>query len=185
MSLVEQKTHEIAPAGTWQADPVHSSIRFAVKHMGVSTFSGEFRDFDANLTIAEQEAILAGAARIGSVETAEENLYAHLQGPEFFDAERHPEARFVSSRFPWPAGEELTVDGALTLRGVTHPVVLHGTVTEPVTDPYGNERLGLEVRTTVDRTAFGLDWNDELPGGGSVLSNEVTLSAQLELVRQV
>jgi polyisoprenoid-binding protein YceI len=72
----------------------------------------------------------------------------------------------------------------LTLRGQARPVELRGTITGPLSDPYGNERLGLELETTIDRTEFGIDWNAELPSGGQVLANDVTLTAQLELVQQ-
>jgi polyisoprenoid-binding protein YceI len=81
-------------------------------------------------------------------------------------------------------GDEVTIDGLLTLKGESRPVELRGTITGPLADPYGNDRLGLELETTIDRTEFGIDWNAELPSGGQVLANDVTLSAQLELVQQ-
>jgi polyisoprenoid-binding protein YceI len=174
MSTTIQQPQAAVPTGTWQADPVHSSVGFAVKYLGVATFTGELTNFEATLKDGE----LAGNARVESVEVKDENLKAHLQSPEFFDAERHPEVSF-SGR---DVGEG-RFDGQLTIKGVTQPATLEGTITGPVTDPYGNERYGLALTTVVDRTAFGLNWNAPLPGGGFALANDVTLKADLSLVK--
>ena len=171
-TTIEQQT--AVPAGTWQADPVHSSVGFAVKYLGVATFTGELTNFEASLEDGE----LIGMAQVASVEVKDENLKAHLQSPDFFDAERHPAVSF--------SGREVGAgrfEGELTIKGVTRPATLEGTVTGPVTDPYGNERYGLALTTVVDRTAFGLNWNTPLPGGGSALANDVTLRADLSLVK--
>jgi polyisoprenoid-binding protein YceI len=172
-SVIEQQQTEI-PAGTWQADPIHSSVGFAVKYLGVATFTGELTNFEATLNDGE----LAGKAQIDSIEVKDENLKAHLQSPDFFDAERHPEVTFSGT-----ANAEGRFDGELTIKGVTQPVTLEAVVTGPVTDPYGNERYGLSLSTIVDRTAFGLNWNNPLPGGGFALANDVTLKAELSLVK--
>ncbi len=171
-SIIEQQTG--IPAGTWQADSVHSSVGFAVKYLGVATFTGELTNFEATLEDGE----LAGTAQIASVEVKDENLKSHLQSPEFFDAERHPEITFSGS-----ANAEGGFEGELTIKGVTQPVTLEADVTGPVTDPYGNERYGLSLTTVVDRTTFGLNWNNPLPGGGFALANDVTLKAELSLVK--
>ncbi len=112
----------------------------------------------------------------------DENLNAHLLAPDFFDAERHPELRFSSSDVRRD-GDDLVVEGELTIKGVTRPVQLRGTISGPGVDAYGNDRLGLELETEVDRRLFGLEWNSELPGGGLAVSNEATLSGQLSLVK--
>ena len=174
MSTTIDQQQTAVPAGTWQADPVHSSVGFAVKYLGVATFTGELTNFEATLKDGE----LAGKARVESVEVKDENLKAHLQAPDFFDAERHPEVSF-SGR---DVGEG-RFEGQLTIKGVTRPATLKGTITGPVTDPYGNERYGLALTTVVDRTAFGLNWNAPLPGGGFALANDVTLKADLSLVK--
>src|SRR5207248_6484391 len=149
-TLIEQQEQNQVPAGTWQADPIHSSVGFEVKYLGVATFTGELTNFEATLADGE----LAGNAQVASVEVKDENLKAHLQAPDFFDAERHPEVTF--------SGAAVGVgrfEGTLTIKGVTQPATLAGTITGPVTDPYGNERYGLSLRTVVDRTAFDLNWN--------------------------
>jgi polyisoprenoid-binding protein YceI len=170
--LIEQQT--AVPAGTWQADTVHSSLGFEVSYLGISTFSGELKGFEATLTDGE----LTGKAPVASIEVKDENLYAHLQAPDFFDAERHPELSFSGT-----ATGAGTFEGEITIKGVTKPATLTGTITGPVTDPYGNERYALRLETVVDRTEFGIDWNAPLPGGGFALSNDVKLKADLTLVK--
>jgi polyisoprenoid-binding protein YceI len=167
------------PAGTWQLDPVHSSVGFELAYMGGS-FRGRFRDVAAVLT-ADGAPALTGSAQVTSVDVKDENLAAHLQSPEFFDAERHPELRFTADEIAGGA-EVLAVRGELTIKGVTRPVELAGTVTGPITDPYGRERVGLSLATTVDRTDFGLDWNVPLPTGEPALANDVTVAAELYFV---
>jgi polyisoprenoid-binding protein YceI len=176
MSITEAV--QAVPTGVWKSDSVHSSVGFAVQHMGVSPFRGTLSDFEAILG-GDQ---LVGTARIESITTPDENLTGHLLSPEFFDAERHPELRFESTEIRRD-GDDLVVPGELTLKGVRQPVELRGTITGPVEDPYGNQRVGLELETTIDRTDFGIDWNAELPSGGQVLANDVQLTARLELVQ--
>ena len=164
------------PTGTCQVDRVHSSLGFEVRYMGIAFFKAAVTDFDATLT----DGTLAGAARIESLETKDENLHAHLLAPEFFDAERHPEVTFSGELVP--AGKDVEIDGEITIKGVTRAAVLRGTLTGPVTDPYGNTRYGLELTTKIDRTEFGLNWNADMPDGTKALANEVTLKADLSLV---
>jgi polyisoprenoid-binding protein YceI len=170
---------QAVPTGTWIADPIHSSIGFAVQHMGVIPFRGGFETFEAELADGK----LSGSARVETIETDDENLTGHLLSPEFFDADRHPVLRFESTEIR-REGDRVTIEGLLTLKGESRPVELRGTVTGPLADPYGGARLGLELETTIDRTEFGIDWNAELPSGGQVLANEVELTAELELVQQ-
>jgi polyisoprenoid-binding protein YceI len=177
--LSTTQIEELIPTGAWAVDPIHSSIGFAVKHMGVTPFRGGFKTFDATLA----DGTLVGSAPVETIQTDDENLTAHLLSPEFFDAERYPVLHFESSEIR-RYGDEVTIDGLLTLKGESRPVELRGTITGPLSDPYGNSRLGLELETTIDRTEFGINWNAELPSGGQVLADDVKLSAQLELVQQ-
>ena len=179
MSITEQITTAV-PTGTWQIDLVHSSVGFEVPYMGLATFNGEVKDFDATLT----DGHLAGAARIASVVTKDENLETHLLSPEFFDAERFPEVKFAAEDIT-QNGDKIEVAGEVTLKGVTQPATLRGTITGPVTDPYGREKIALKLETTIDRTEFGITWNAPMPDGSNALSNEVTLKADLVLVAQV
>ena len=177
MTSTEVQTRTL-PGGTYNVDRVHSSVAFEVEYMGIGTFGGEVTDFDASLV----DGRLSGAARIATLEVKDENLLAHLLSPEFFDAERYPEVSFAAETAELD-GPEARFEGEISIKGVTQPATLTGTIVGPVVDPYGNERYGLELRTTVDRTAFGITWNAEMPDGSKALSDEVTLKATLSLVK--
>ena len=176
MSITEQTTS--LPTGTYGVDRVHSSVAFGVQYMGIGTFGGTVSDFDATLDGGR----LTGAARIATLEVKDENLRAHLLSPEFFDAERYPEVSFACSGAE-VEGSQVRFEGEVTIKGITQPATLSGTVVGPVADPYGNERYGLELETTVDRTAFGITWNADMPDGSKALADEVTLKATLSLVK--
>ena len=165
------------PTGTWNVDPVHSEIGFSVDYMA-GTFRGTFAKFDAS----SADGRLEGTADVASVQVKDPNLEAHLQGPEFFDAERHPQLRFAADDVV-RNGNEITVHGEITIKGETRPIELTGTTSEPITDPWGSERFGLKLEGTVDRTAFGVSWNNPLPTGEPALANDVTLTADLQLVK--
>jgi len=165
------------PAGTWNADTVHSGLRFEVPY-AVAAFGGEVTDFNVSLT----DGTLKGAARIASLVLKEENLTAHLLSPEFFDAERFPELTFVSKEIRRD-DDDVEIDGELTLKGITKPATLTGTITGPTVDHFGATRVGFKLQTVIDRTQFDIKWNMQLPNGEPALGNEVTLKADLTLVQ--
>ncbi|HXR11501.1 MAG TPA: YceI family protein [Gaiellaceae bacterium] len=162
---------QLAPAGTWTADPVHSNVSFEVAYAGVNTFRGSFREFTATLA----DGRLEGSAKVASVDVKDEQLGGHLQTPDFFDAERFPEITFRSDDLE---------HGELTIKGVTRPIELTASVSEPNVDPFGRERLGLRLEATIDRNQFGISWNAPNQGGGNYLGEDVKLIAELALVRQ-
>ena len=166
------------PIGAWSLDPVHSTIGFELPYLA-GTFRGHFTDVEAKLT----DESLTGSARVASVDVKDENLSAHLQSPDFFDAERHPELRFSADDIRLGGDGKVAVDGELTIKGVSNPVAVTGTVTAPIADPYGNDRIGLTLTTRIDRTDFGVDWNNPLPSGKPSLANDVTIRAELQFVR--
>lgn len=176
-NVVEQQA-----TGTWVADPVHSSVGFEVRHMVVATFRGGFGEYAATLDYESGEPRLTGTVRTASVEVRDENLAAHLQSPEFFDSESHPELRFASTAVRG-AGDDLVIEGDLTIKGVTRPVEARGRIAGPAEDASGRPRIGVQLTAIVDRTAFGLDWNQPLPKGGVALANDVRLVVDLSLVR--
>ena len=180
MSTLESTT--LAPAGTtWAADPVHSNVSFEVEYAGVSIFRGSFRDFDATL----EGSTLNGSARVASVDVKDEQLSGHLQSPDFFDAERHPEIAFRTDGLSVADGATIAGPGELTIKGVTRPVALKGRLgSAQSVDPFGRERLGLTLETTIDRNEFGVSWNAPNQSGGNYLGDEVTLKAELTFVRQ-
>src|SRR4051794_18821408 len=152
------------PAGTWSPDPVHSTIAFAVDYMA-GTFQGSFSTWEASLA----DGVLRGSADVASVQVKDPNLEAHLQGPDFFDAERHPQITFEAGDVT-RSGNEVSLRGELAIKGHTEPVEIKGAITDPFDDPFGNERLGLKLEATVDRTVFGVSWNNPLPSGEPALS---------------
>jgi polyisoprenoid-binding protein YceI len=169
---------QVLPTGTWLLDKIHSSIGFAVDYMA-GTFHGTFGDFDATVT----DGVLNGSAKVASVQVKDENLAAHLQGPDFFDAQIHPELTFASNAIDRD-GDRVTIDGEITIKGHTEPAEITGEISDPIADPYGGERFGLTLQTVVDRDKFGVSWNNALPSGEPALSNEVTIAAELQLSRQ-
>jgi polyisoprenoid-binding protein YceI len=181
LSTIAQTPTQL-PTGTWNVDPVHSQVGFAVEYM-VGTFRGSFTPVAGTLAVADDgTAELNGSANVAGVKVQDESLSAHLLSPEFFDAERTPEIGFSSDDIR-RSGDDVTVSGELTIKGTTRPVELTGTITDPVEDAYGNDRIGLTVETTIDRTEFGLNWNLPLPNGKPALANDVKLTAELYLVK--
>jgi polyisoprenoid-binding protein YceI len=177
MSTTEQ-TQQGIPTGTWKADTVHSRVAFEVPY-AVATFTGEVPDFEATL----EDGKLQGSGRIESINVKEENFEAHLLSPEFFDALRHPTVSF-SGNGVRRDGDNVEFDGEITIKGITQPAKLTGTITGPTVDHFGANRVGLHLQTTIDRTAYDMKWNMPLPNGDPALGNEVTLKAELTLVAQ-
>ncbi len=170
------------PTGTWNVDPVHSQVGFAVDYL-VGTFRGSFSPVTGTLAVAQDGAAeLKGSAQASSIKVQDENLSTHLLSPDFFDAERTPEIGFSAADVR-RSGDDVTVNGELTIKGITQPVELTGTIKDPAEDAYGNDRIGLTLGTTVDRTRFGLNWNVPLPNGKPALANDVSLTAELYLVK--
>ncbi|MDE3070600.1 MAG: YceI family protein [Acidobacteriota bacterium] len=169
------------PTGTWVVDPVHSQVGFTVDYH-VGTFRGTFAPLSARLAVAEDgAATLSGSVPVSGVHVQDENLVAHLKSPEFFDADRTPEISF-RSRDVQVSADQIEVTGELTIRGIALPVTATGTVSEPKTyadRPY----LGLTLSATVDRTRFGMNWNNALPSGEPALANDVRLNAELFLTQ--
>jgi len=177
-------TAEPLLTGTWKLDTVHSHVGFAVKHMVVSTFRGRFDDYDATLTAAEGGTPkIEGKVKVDSIVVKDENLAGHLKSPDFFDTAQYPEIGFVSSEIELD-GEQLEVQGELTIKGHTHRVSARGSIAGPHEDISGNDRLGIELQAVVDRREYGLEWNAPLPKGGFALDNDVKLEVSLELVRE-
>jgi polyisoprenoid-binding protein YceI len=150
--------------------------------MVVSTFRAEFATVEATLDTSGDEPRLTGRVPIESVTLRDENLRGHLYAEDFFDVANNPNVDFVSTSVERGEGDEVTVRGDLTIKGVTQPVVGKGTISGPVEDIGGHTRIGVELETTLDRTAYGLNWNAPLPKGGFALSNDVKLFIHLEFV---
>ena len=169
------------PAATWGLDTTHSTAGFAIKYM-VSTFRAGFDSVAATLDTTGDQPRLEGSVDPASIAVKDENFHAHLQSPDFFDTERHPAVTFTSTA--WRVeGDELIVDGELTIKGDTRPIEARGQLVAPHEDPWGNTRVGVTLEASVDRTHFGLNWNNPLPKGGLALANDVRLHVDLQFVK--
>lgn len=166
---------------TWALDSAHSTAAFSVRHMIVANFRSSFDDVAATLSEQDGQIALTGTVRSDKIVVKDENLYGHLQSPEFFDTERTPEITFVSTSVT-RNGDDAEVVGDLTIKGITHSVTAKGHITDPTEDAMGNTKVGVGLETVIDRNEFGLDWNAPLPKGGFALSNDVKLTVDLEFI---
>ncbi|MGH2866903.1 MAG: YceI family protein [Solirubrobacteraceae bacterium] len=171
------------PTGVYSVDPAHSNVGFEVRHMGIATVRGRFASFEGKLDASGDTQVLEGAVTVDSIDTGEENRDGHLKSPEFFDGAQHPQITFRSTGTE-PAGEgQIRLEGEITIKGITKPIELTGTVAENGEDPWGHERVGLEVEGKIDRREFDLKWNQTLPNGNLLLSNEVKLLVSVSAVK--
>lgn len=177
----------LIPTGTWVVDPVHSRVGFAVKHLGISTVRGEFKEFEGTLEIGEDlpTSRAYGTVKVASIDTRETDRDDHLRSPDFFDAAQFPEIAFESTKIEPLDEEEVRVTGRLTIHGVSNEIVLHAEVggTEP--DPWGNERIGLEVTGRLSRSDYGMKLQQTLGSGNLVVGDKVTLALDLSATKHV
>jgi polyisoprenoid-binding protein YceI len=170
------------PTGTYAGDPVHSTFGFQVRHNGIQLFRGSFDDVAVTVTSDGEALSVEGAAKVESLQVRLADLKGHLLSDDFFAADKHPEIAFRSSAVR-QTGEQVEVEGDLTIKGVTNHVVAKGTLSGPVTSLAGSPVIGLALETVVDRTQFGLTWNADLPSGGKALANDVKIVVEAELVK--
>jgi polyisoprenoid-binding protein YceI len=178
--MTTAEAQSTVPTGTWKSDPIHSHVGFAVRHV-VGTFRGSFGRFEATLSDDSGKPRLSGRVPADSVRVEDESLYGHLLSPEFFDAERNGEITFTSNGISRDE-DQLAIEGELSVKGIARPIVARGEIAGPAAGPDA-ERIGIDLEAKVDRHDFRLDWNMQLPDGGNVLGDEVTLSVHLELVK--
>jgi polyisoprenoid-binding protein YceI len=170
-------------AGTYEVDATHSSANFEVEHSGISFFRGGFKPVGAALTVGDDgELSLTGSVDVAAIGIDDENLRPHLLAPDFFDADRNPTVDFRSTEITGSA-DDLHVKGELSMAGVSLPVEASGRVRGPITGPDGVERVAVSLETSIDRTAFGMVWQMDLPDGTKALANDVKLTVELELAR--
>jgi polyisoprenoid-binding protein YceI len=166
------------PTGTWVVDPIHSTAEFSVKHL-ISTFRAGFDDVTGSLVVGEGGYALDGSVPVENIAIKQPDLRAHVLAADFFDVANHPAIEFRSTDVRVD-GEEVTLDGELTIRGATRPISARGRIAGPVEAPWG-QSLALELETVIDRNDYGLTWQMEAPGGRKALGDEVVLSVHLEL----
>src|SRR5688500_17438390 len=151
----------IIPTGTWKVDAAHSSVEFGVKHMGIATVRGKFTEFDGTLGVGEDLASsrARGSVKVASITTDEEQRDAHLRSPDFFNVDEYPEITFESTRIEAVDDESSHVVGNLTMHGITREVKLKAVVQGTDVDPWGKDRVGLEVVGVLKRSDFDMKFN--------------------------
>jgi polyisoprenoid-binding protein YceI len=171
---------------TWRIDPAHSHIEFAVRHMMISTVKGRFAEFSGTIEGDEQDPA-SSSVRVeiaaSSIDTRAEQRDAHLRSADFLDADRFPTITFVSKRVE-RAGDHLRLVGDVTIHGVTREIVLAVESGGRGKDPWGQERAAFHATGKLDRTDFGLNWNQALETGGILVGTELKISVDVELIRE-
>ncbi len=173
------------PTGIWHVDPSHSSIEFEVKHMMIATVRGRFKDFEGTIEAHEdiRESRVYGVVKTASIDTNEPDRDAHLRSEDFLDVEHYPEARFESKRIEPLGGPRYRVVGDLTIKDVTREVAFEASVEGAERDPWGNDRVGVRLRGSFNRSDFGLRWQRVLESGGFLVGEEVKVLVDVSAVR--
>jgi polyisoprenoid-binding protein YceI len=180
-------THPKYIVGTWTLEPVHSDISFSVRHLAISKVRGKFEKFDVTIVTAEdpKDSTIEATVDVSSVNTGQDARDNHLRSSDFFLVEEHPNMTFLAKGSEIVIdGENFTINGQLTLRGVTQPVTLTGELGGVIDDPYGNVRAGATATAKINRQDFGVSWNAALEAGGFTLGDEVTINLEIQVLLQ-
>jgi polyisoprenoid-binding protein YceI len=172
---------------SWQLDKAHSSINFSVRHMMISTVRGRFEDFDGTFEVNEADPTqskIAVTIQTASINTKDAQRDGHLKSPDFFDVETYPAATFKSKRVEKVNGQHVRLVGDLTIKDVTKEVVLDVEYAGQAKSPWGTVNAGFTAHTKISRKEWGLAWNVALETGGVLVGDEITISIELELVKQ-
>lgn len=174
-------------ATTWKIDPTHSEVQFKVKHLMITTVTGYFKKFDLNVETETDDFNTASkiefTADIDSIETNNEQRDTHLKSADFFDAENHSQLKFVGKNYSG-SGDEAKLHGDLTIRGVTKPVTVNVEFGGIVVDPYGQTKAGFTVTGKISRKEFGLTWGAVTEAGQVVVSDDIRVQCEIQLVKQ-
>ena len=171
----------------WSLDPTHSEVQFKVKHLMISTITGQFKKFEASVESDGNDFTTAKinfSADIDSISTNNDQRDAHLKNADFFDAEKFPKLSFESEKLEKTGGDNYKLHGNLTMLGVTKPVTLNVELGGIANDPWGNTRAGFSVQGKINRKDFGMAFNHTIDAGGLMLSEEINISAATEFVQQ-
>lgn len=171
----------------WAIDPSHSEISFKVKHLVVTTLTGKFETFEGGLETANEDfsdANISFTADVASINTGNADRDGHLKSDDFFNAEAFPKVTFTSTSFTKTSDGEYKLAGNITLRDVTKPIELTVEYGGTATDPWGNVKAGFEINGKIKRKEFGLKWDALTEAGGAVVSDEVKLHLNVQLVKQ-
>ncbi len=174
-------------SGAYNLDPAHSTIGFAVRHLEINWVDGRFKDFTGTINFDEKDVTRSTVnftAKIESIDTEVAQRDEHLRSADFFDAEKYPELKFVSTKIEKRGGKDrYTLIGDLTIKDVTKQVSVPFTYTGAVSDPWGGTRFGIEGSTRINRRDFNINYGNALPFGGFDVGNEVSIILKLEAVK--
>lgn len=171
----------------WVLDPTHSEIQFKIKHLMITNVTGGFTSFDVHASTEDEDfsrASISFSAKVDSINTNNEQRDGHLKSADFFDAENFPEISFSSDQIVKSDDDNFKVPGTLTIKGVSQPVTLDAEFGGITKDPYGNIKAGFSISTKINRKDFGLTWNAALETGGVMVSEDVRINAEIQLVKQ-
>lgn len=172
------------PTGTWNVDPVHSSVEFHVKHLGIATVKGKFKEFQGTLEVNDGGSTSAyGTVQVASVDTGEPQRDAHLRSADFFDAENLPEIAFHSTSIVPTGDEEFEIAGDFTIHGVTRPITLAATLEGTETDHQGNPRVGVSATAQINRSDYDMRFNMALGSGNVVVSDKVKILLEISAIK--
>ena len=171
------------PTGTWTVDPVHSGVEFHVKHLGIATVKGSFKEFEGTLEVGPSGVSAKGSVKVASVDTREPQRDQHLRSADFFDTDKYPTINFTSTKVTDKGNGEFTLEGELTVTGKTHAVTLQGEYLGAQASPWGDTRIGFSAETEVSRKDWGLEWNVALETGGVLVSDKVKLTIDAEWIK--
>ena len=179
-------TYTPIPSGEYKIDPAHSVIGFAIRHYEISLVRGRFKDFSGMIRYDEADLSKSSvefAGKIESIDTGVDARNAHLRTADFFDATKHPEMTFKSTRVERKAQDQYVLHGDFTLKGVTKQISFPFTLTGAIKDAQGNTRFGVAAQTKIDRRDYGITWGKAMANGGLDVGNEVMIDLQLEAVK--
>jgi polyisoprenoid-binding protein YceI len=182
-SAAPQSTQTTLPTGTWKVDPVHSSVEFHVKHLGIATVKGQFKEFEGTLEVSPEGARGYGTVQTESVDTREPQRDEHLRSADFFEVATYPQITFDSTAIRATGEDEFEIDANLTIHGVTRPITLKAVLEGTEVDPQGNDRVGISAHTQISRGDFGMKFNAALGSGNVVVSDKVKILLDASLVR--
>jgi polyisoprenoid-binding protein YceI len=183
MSTESTVTETALPTGTWHVDPIHSSVEFQVKHLGIATVKGHFGEFEGTLEVTPEGAKGYGSVKTASVDTRQPQRDDHLRSADFFEADTYPEITFQSTSITPKGEDEFAIAGDLTIHGVTRSITLDASLEGTESDQQGNDRVGLSASTQINRSEFDIKFNAALGSGNAMVSDKVKILLDISAVR--
>jgi polyisoprenoid-binding protein YceI len=171
------------PTGTWNVDPIHSSVEFQVKHLGIATVKGQFKDFEGTLEVTPEGVLAHGSAKVASVDTREPQRDAHLRSADFFDVENNPEITFKSTSVRPIDEDTFEIEGDFSIHGITRPLKLNATLEGTETDHQGHPRVGLSATAQINRSDYEMKFNMALGSGNVVVGDKVKIVLDISAVK--